>query len=117
MKILQQISLAVSYNNSPRAKLLQSVTVVLSALTYLGGSVRCYHLPSQPFTVYKAISAIVIKDRSPIGKFKLKSSVKGIVTVFIAVTGLFAIDESNVFSALYSDRYRLHAIKMHLPAI
>ena len=29
---------------------------------------RCYHLPSQPFTEYKTICAWVIKDRSPIGK-------------------------------------------------
>lgn len=40
---------------------------------------RCYHLPSQPFTEYKAISAIVIKDRSSIGKFKLKSSANRLI--------------------------------------
>lgn len=55
--------------------------------------------------------ALVIKDRSPIGKFKFKSSAKGIVTVFIAVIGIFAKDKSNYLSALYSEKDRLCALK------
>lgn len=110
---LQQIlwSLAVSYNNSPRVPRFASGVVRPGALTYLCGSVRCYHLPSRPFSEYKVIGALVIKDRSPVGKFKFKPSAQGIVTVFIAVMGLFANDSSSFFSVFYSDRDRLLAIK------
>jgi hypothetical protein len=50
--------------------------------------VRKIHTPSKPYFRYDKIAAIVIKDRSPMGKFKCKASTVGIVTVLIRLEGL-----------------------------
>nr|YP_009262066.1 LAGLIDADG endonuclease [Chrysoporthe austroafricana]AMX22141.1 LAGLIDADG endonuclease [Chrysoporthe austroafricana] len=73
-------------------------------------------LPANPTNHYKSIQAIVIKDRSPIGKFKFKPSAKGVVTVFITIDGLFHND--SILSTFYGESLRrremLNAFTSHL---
>jgi hypothetical protein len=77
--------LTSSFLSSP---LQTSSTAFQIAVLSSGIGVRNIHLPSDPTIRYKSIQAMVIKDRSPTGKFKFKPSAKGIVTVFITVTGI-----------------------------
>lgn len=72
---------------------------------FSGVSVRGIHIPSSDLTnQYKSIQAVVIKDRSPIGKFKQKPWAKGIVAVFISTDGLF--NNVSILEAFYSEQRR-----------
>lgn len=109
-KFNNKLNILLACNSSRAALTIRGLTSsflpspLQTSNTVVSLGVRSIHLPSDPTAQYKSIQALVIKDRSPTGKFKSKPSAKGIVTVFITVTGIF--NASSVLSAFYSDSLR-----------
>jgi hypothetical protein len=93
-----------------------SLSCINDKISYEVTGIRYIHIPTNPTNRYKSIQAMVIKDRNPIGKFKLTPSAKGIVTIFITPEGLHHNDS---ILAHYYDEYRRnfemkHAFSSHL---